>query len=172
MTGCVKPKRRPPEAKRDRVDEGPFSRFVNAEAGQGGAALGGALGVVETPQFAGFNETATRDFVTLVNESTGNESDQRFYHMFYIADITDVRNHDGINDDPELATAHDEGPWIMPVDNHFVDPAEGNYCEVGGRFGAHSQPWNLTPILVLGVLIGGIVISILMAILCINATQF
>src|SRR3989337_1598760 len=32
MTGCVKPKRRPPEAKRDRVDEGPFSRFVNAEA--------------------------------------------------------------------------------------------------------------------------------------------
>lgn len=101
---------------------------------------------VEMPQFAGFNEGSPRDFVTIVNESTSNECDYRMQQMFFTVDITDVRNYDGINDDPELATAHDEGPYIMPVDNYYVDPAEGNYCEVGGRFGAHSQPWNLTPI--------------------------
>ncbi len=106
---------------------------------------------VETPQFSGFNEGATRDFVTLVNESTGNECDERFYQMFYIADITDaIRNHPdsdtGINDESGLSSQHDEDPYVMPVDNYFVHPDEGDYCNAGGRFGAHAQQWNLTDI--------------------------
>jgi hypothetical protein len=44
--------------------------------------------------------------------------------MVYMVDITDP--------------AHP-----IPVSTYFVPEASGNFCERGGRFGAHSMQWNL-----------------------------
>jgi hypothetical protein len=65
-----------------------------------------------------------RDFAIAVNESTANRC-QEMHQMVFFIDITDE--------------AH---PW--PVSNYHVEEDEGFYCDVGGRFGAHSMNWSYT----------------------------
>jgi len=65
-----------------------------------------------------------RDFAIAVNESTGNRC-QEMHQMVFFVDITQ----------PEF-------PWV--VSNYHVEEDEGFYCDVGGRFGAHSMNWSRT----------------------------
>ncbi len=70
---------------------------------------------------------ADRDFVAIVNEAIRNECGDDFRQFVYLADITDE--------------AHP-----MPVSNFNVSEAEGDYCSVGGRFGAHAGHENPTSV--------------------------
>ena len=85
---------------------------------------------ISPPEVEDFTEGQTRDMVAIVNESTSNEC-RESPQMAYMADITTP-----------------EEPHI--VSNYHVDPRSaldelgGNYCDIGGRFGAHSshENWN------------------------------
>ena len=81
---------------------------------------------MDVPEFAGFDggEAATRDMVVVVNESTRNECDWDMHQIVYIVDITDPVHP-------------------IPVSTWFVPEESGNFCERGGRFGAHAMQWNL-----------------------------
>ena len=70
---------------------------------------------------------ADRDFVAIVNEAIRNECGDDFRQLVYFADITEEENP-------------------MPVSNYNVPEAEGNYCSVGGRFGAHAAHENPTSV--------------------------
>lgn len=79
---------------------------------------------MEVTDFADFSSGSPRDFVAVVNESTSNECAEmhQFVHM---TDITDASH-------PIVAS------------NYYVDEENGQFCQRGGRFGAHSTQWNLT----------------------------
>ena len=96
---------------------------------------------VDMPQFQGFADVTgprgekgleplatPRDFVILVSEDTGDgKCDDRMQHMAHAVDITDPEN-----------------PY--PVASYFVDqhgPENVDFCERGGRFGAHAMQWNI-----------------------------
>ena len=74
--------------------------------------------------FAGFDGGTPRDMLAVVNESTRNECTEAMHQMVYMVDITDP--------------AHP-----IPVSTFSVPEESGNFCERGGRFGAHSMQWNL-----------------------------
>ncbi|MBI4886468.1 MAG: hypothetical protein HY824_05215 [Acidobacteria bacterium] len=67
-----------------------------------------------------------RDFLAVVGETTGNEclENRQFVRM---VDITFETNPIGVD------------AWTVPE-------ASGNFCDRGGRFGAHSSHENMTPI--------------------------
>jgi hypothetical protein len=96
------------------------------------SSLGGAhttfpvLGV-PVREHAKFGKGATRDIVVIVNESTENECLEEAHQMMLIADITDETT-------PQI------------ISNYQVPESEGDYCDRGGRFGAHSSNENMTPI--------------------------
>jgi hypothetical protein len=96
------------------------------------SSLGGAhttfpvLGV-PVREHAKFGKGATRDIVVIVNESTENECREEAHQMMLIADITDETT-------PQI------------ISNYQVPESEGDYCDRGGRFGAHSSNENMTPI--------------------------
>jgi hypothetical protein len=79
---------------------------------------------MDLPEFEGFEEGTPRDMLAVINESTRNECAWAMHQMVYMVDITDP--------------AHP-----IPVSTYFVPEASGNFCERGGRFGAHSMQWNL-----------------------------
>ena len=62
---------------------------------------------------------ANRDYLAIVNEAIRNECGDDFRQMVYLVDITEEEHQ-------------------MPVSNYNVSEAEGNFCSVGGRFGAHA----------------------------------
>jgi hypothetical protein len=80
---------------------------------------------MDVSEFADFNAGSPRDMVAVINESTRNECNWDMHQMVYMVDITDP--------------AHP-----IPVSTYYVPEKMGNFCERGGRFGAHSMQWNLT----------------------------
>jgi hypothetical protein len=76
---------------------------------------------------ADFGLGKTRDVVVIVNESTDNECLEEAHQRMFIADITDVKK-------PQI------------ISSYRVPESEGEYCQRGGRFGAHSSNENMTPI--------------------------
>jgi hypothetical protein len=74
-----------------------------------------------------FTVGGTRDIVVIVNESLRNECIGEAHQMVFLADVT-VESH------PQI------------ISNFQVPESEGNYCQKGGRFGAHSSNENMTPI--------------------------
>jgi hypothetical protein len=95
------------------------------------SSLGGAhttfpvLGI-PVEDHADFTEGATRDVIVTVNESTSNECDEA-HQMVYITDITDETT-------PQV------------ISNFHVPESSGDFCQRGGRFGAHSSNENMTEI--------------------------
>lgn len=69
---------------------------------------------------------AKRDFILAVNESTQNECHED-NHMAFMIDITDETRP-------------------FSVSNYYVPESPGNFCDRGGRFGAHSSHESMTPI--------------------------
>lgn len=82
-----------------------------------------ALIGMDVPQLAKFGQGSPRDFLVVVSESTANECAEPTQHPVILVEITDE--------------AHP-----MPVANHQVEEASGNFCTRGGRFGAHSMNWS------------------------------
>ena len=80
------------------------------------------------PQSEGFRtgRPKTRDMLLVANESTQNEC-REDYHMAFMLDITDETKPYGVS-------------------NFHIDEKAGNFCNRGGRFGAHSSHENMTPI--------------------------
>jgi hypothetical protein len=76
---------------------------------------------------ADFAPGATRDVVVVVNESLNNECRDEAHQRMFIADVTDETT-------PQV------------ISNYRVPESEGEYCQRGGRFGAHSSNENMTPI--------------------------
>ncbi len=66
----------------------------------------------------------TRDIVVVSNESTANECREAHLQVFLV-DVTDELNPFGIS-------------------NYKVNESEGDFCQRGGRFGAHSSNENVT----------------------------
>ena len=66
----------------------------------------------------------TRDIVVVSNESTANECREAHEQVFFV-DVTDELNPFGIS-------------------NYKVRESEGDFCQRGGRFGAHSSNENVT----------------------------
>ncbi len=93
--------------------------------------LGGAhttfpvLGM-EVAEFAKDRDGKIRDFLVVVNEAGTNQC-QEPRQMVFMVDIT-------VEAKP------------FPVANYNVPEASGNFCDRGGRFGAHSSNENFTPI--------------------------
>jgi hypothetical protein len=67
-----------------------------------------------------------RDFVVLVSESTANGCNNEFRHFFFMVDVTT-----------------ESKPQV--VSNWQVRESEGNYCDRGGRFGAHASNEQIGP---------------------------
>ncbi len=82
---------------------------------------------VELPQYQVWKQGTPRDFVVTVSESTAYGCDQPMQDMVIFVDITDP-----------------EHPY--PVSNFQVRESEGDYCQRGGRFGAHATQWNFTDV--------------------------
>jgi hypothetical protein len=84
------------------------------------------LGKYKLADFAGDALGSERDIVMIVNEETRNECGEA-RNMVWFADVT-VESH----------------PMIV---SHFnVNPASGNFCQRGGRFGAHSSNESMDPV--------------------------
>ena len=81
---------------------------------------------IPVPEQSGFNDSDPRDFVVLVSESLANECNEGSHDMVFMVDIT-----------------HESKPF--PVANYQVPESEGDFCSVGGRFGAHSMNWSFNP---------------------------
>lgn len=79
---------------------------------------------MDVPEFEDFAQGTPRDMLAVINEVGGNECPRDMHQMVYMLDITDP--------------AHP-----IPVSTYFVPEGSGNFCERGGRFGAHSMQWNL-----------------------------
>jgi hypothetical protein len=86
-----------------------------------------AMHDVDLPEYELFEEGTPRDFVILTSESTSNSCQEPMHHMTFMVDITDE--------------AHP-----FPVANYQVPESEGEFCDRGGRFGAHSQNWSYTEV--------------------------
>lgn len=88
-----------------------------------------AMHDVVIPEFELFEDPESetqgspRDFVILTSESTSNSCFEPMQHMTFMVDITD----------PDFP---------FPVSNYHVEEPEGEFCDRGGRFGAHSQNWS------------------------------
>ncbi len=82
---------------------------------------------VPVAEDADFGLGKTRDIVVIVNESTDNECLEEAHQRMFIADITDETT-------PQI------------ISNYSVPESEGEFCQRGGRFGAHSSNENMTPI--------------------------
>jgi hypothetical protein len=80
---------------------------------------------MDVPEFGDFAEGTPRDMLVVVNEATENECAEPMHQMVSMVDITDAVHP-------------------IPVDTFYVPEGTGNFCERGGRFGAHSTQWNLT----------------------------
>lgn len=78
---------------------------------------------MEIPEFRDFTRGSTRDMIALVNESTANEC-REAPQMMYMVDITTETEPHGVS-------------------NYHVKESEGDFCQRGGRFGAHSSHENL-----------------------------
>jgi hypothetical protein len=77
------------------------------------------------PEFAKFKDGAVRDFVMIVNESTSNEC-QEASQFIWFADVT-------VEDKPQMVS-------------HYMVPGASEFCERGGRFGAHSSNESFAPV--------------------------
>ncbi len=82
---------------------------------------------VPVAEDADFPVGATRDIVVIVNEATSNECTEDAHQRMFIADITDETT-------PQI------------ISSYRVPESEGEFCQRGGRFGAHSSNENMTPI--------------------------
>ena len=82
---------------------------------------------MQLEEFANDQAMDRQDFVAIVNEQTRNECTDQARQMMFMVEITDE--------------AH---PW--PVSSFNVPDASGDFCQRGGRFGAHGSNENLTPI--------------------------
>src|SRR5215467_7787295 len=78
------------------------------------------------PEFAKMEKGKSADFVVIVTESTQNEC-REFRHPVFFVDITDEKRP-------------------FSVSNFDVIEASGDFCERGGRFGAHASNESFTPI--------------------------
>jgi len=79
------------------------------------------------PDFVDNTAGAVRDIVVLVNESTANECREN-RQLVFMVDVTPMA--DG-NVKPQV------------ISNYQVSEASGNFCQRGGRFGAHSSHENM-----------------------------
>ena len=82
---------------------------------------------MQLEEFANDQAMDRQDFVAVVNEQTLNECTGQNRQMVFMVEITDE--------------AH---PW--PVSSFNVPEASGDFCQRGGRFGAHGSHENSTPI--------------------------
>jgi hypothetical protein len=82
---------------------------------------------VEVRKLGPFNVGFERDIVVIVNESTANECIGESHQMVFLLDVT-------IETKPQV------------ISNFYVPEKPGNFCERGGRFGAHSSNESFTPI--------------------------
>ena len=86
------------------------------------------LGKMRLPEFAKDKAGAERDFVMIVDESLVNECQQaETRQIVWFVDAT-------IEKQP------------MVISNYMVPEASGNFCERGGRFGAHSSNESMAPV--------------------------
>jgi len=93
-----------------------------------GAHTAFPLGKMKIAEFAKDKEGGTRDIVMIVNESLVNECQSgETRQMVYFVDVT-------VETRP------------MVLSNFNVPEASGNFCERGGRFGAHSSNESMAPI--------------------------
>jgi hypothetical protein len=84
------------------------------------------LGKVKIPEFAGDRFGAERDMVMIVDESLVNECGRgEMRQMVWFVDATIEK---------------------MPMVVSNYTPAAGNFCERGGRFGAHSSNESMAPV--------------------------
>lgn len=82
---------------------------------------------MQLEEFANDEAMDRQDFIAIVNEQTRNECTDQPRQMMFMVEITDE--------------AH---PW--PVSSFNVPEASGDFCQRGGRFGAHGSNENRTPI--------------------------
>lgn len=73
-----------------------------------------------------------RDFLVVVNEAIANECNES-RQFIYMVDITDEAN-------PWAVSNHDVGRFTAPR------PGPRDFCEVGGRFGAHASNESFTEV--------------------------
>ena len=78
------------------------------------------------PDFSENSQGAVRNFVVITNESTSNQC-QENRQLMYITDVSTEAKP-------------------FNVSNYQVLESEGDFCNRGGRFGAHSSHENMTPI--------------------------
>ncbi len=78
------------------------------------------------PDFSDNSRGAVRDFVVITNESTSNQC-QENRQLMYITDVSSEAKP-------------------FNVSNYQVPESSGDFCNRGGRFGAHSSHENMTPI--------------------------
>ena len=91
-----------------------------------GAHTAFPLGKMRVAEFANDKVGAERDIVMVVNESLVNECTEA-RQMVWFADIT-------VEAKP------------MVVSNYTVKESSGNFCQRGGRFGAHSSNESMAPV--------------------------
>jgi hypothetical protein len=77
-------------------------------------------------EFAKQRNGQTKNYLTLIGETTGNEC-QEYRQMMRVFDITNESMPVGVS------------TWTVPEDT-------GNFCSAGGRFGTHSTQENMTPV--------------------------
>ena len=81
---------------------------------------------IPVPKLGEFARGEIRDILVIVNESTANECNEAA-QMAYFADIT-------VEAKPQI------------ISSFYVPERSGDFCQRGGRFGAHSSNENTTPI--------------------------
>jgi len=81
---------------------------------------------MQLSEFAKQKNGKTKDFLTLIGETTANEC-QEFRQVMRIFDITTESMPVGVSS------------WTVPEDG-------GNFCAAGGRFGTHSTQENMVPV--------------------------
>jgi hypothetical protein len=87
------------------------------------------------PEFATDAHGRVRDFVVLVNESVANRCLEP-RQLVYLVDVTRKP------EPPQLPPTESKP---MVVANFQVPEASGNFCDRGGRFGAHASNESFTP---------------------------
>ncbi|HET9580286.1 MAG TPA: hypothetical protein VFP44_20835, partial [Usitatibacter sp.] len=105
--------------------------FTSAEVGRwvmqpdNGAHSSFPLGKITIPDFTVNEEGATRDFVLVTSEETNNQCTGP-RNLVYLVDVTNEGRASG-------------------VANFQVPESSGNFCDVGGRFGPHSNNEEFGP---------------------------
>ena len=79
---------------------------------------------VSPPEFEDFTEGQTRNMLAVINEAGGSGGCDEAHQMVYMMDIT-------TETEPHF------------VSNYHVDERDGNFCQRGGRFGAHASHENM-----------------------------